>query len=158
MEEDGIELTESMRATIRQGIQAAGSRDEFARLAGVAKSGLQWWVGAGERRDSHITWATWARVRNVLAQLRLLDPADPRWILPSELRAEVLRLRAAAGRHTTIAAGDGAAVANGSHASASSAAPSEERAAARLDRLAAWILPSGLPPEDKLAALAIAHG
>lgn len=157
-EEEGVALTEELRSMVRQGIALDGGREEFAAAAGTSVPALQTWTGNGQRRSGRITWATWEGVRRHLAQLRLLDPADPRWMLPSELRAEVLRLRAANGHHTTIAAGDGAAVANGSHASASSAAPSEERAAARLDRLAAWILASGLSPEDKLAALAIAHG
>lgn len=159
-EEEGVALTDDLRSMVRQGITLDGGREEFAAAAGTSVPALQTWTGNGQRRSGRITWATWEGVRRHLAQLRLLDPADPRWMLPSELRAEVLRLRAANGSHTTISAGDGAAVANGSHASAQATMPSsaEERAAERLDRLAAWILASGLPPEDKLAALAIAHG
>lgn len=157
-DEEGVALTDDLRSMVRQGVRLDGCREAFAAAAGTSIPALQTWTGKGQRRSERITWATWEGVRSHLAQLRLLDPADPRWMLPSELRAEVLRLRAANGHHTTIAAGDGAAVANGSHASASSASPAEERAAARLDRLAAWILASSLSPDEKLAALAIAHG
>lgn len=162
-EEEGVALTDDLRSMVRQGITLDGGREEFAAAAGTSVPALQTWTGNGQRRSGRITWATWEGVRRHLAQLRLLDPADPHWMLPSELRAEVFRLRAivaANGSHTTISAGDGAAVANGSHASAQATTPSsaEERAAERLDRLAAWILASGLSPDEKLAALAIAHG
>lgn len=159
-EELGLALSLDLRELLEKGGYKAGGISAFCAACHIPASSYHFWTGNGKRKAEYITWDTWARVRNVLAQLRLLDPADPRWMLPSELRAEVLRLRAAAGRHTTIAAGDGAAVANGSHASAQATTSSsaEERAAERLDRLAAWILASGLPPEDKLAALAIAHG
>ena len=149
-DEEGVALTDELRSMVRQGVRLDGGREAFAAAAGTSIPALQTWTGNGQRRSERITWATWEGVRSHLAQLRLLDPADPRWMLPSELRAEVLRLRAI--------------VANGSHASASSvatqtpASPAEERAAERLDRLAAWILASTLSPDEKLAALAIAHG
>ena len=159
-DELGLAVTSELRALLEAGARQAGGVGAFCAACQTPANSYHFWMGGGKRKAEYVTWDTWARVRNVLAQLRLLDPADPRWMLPSELRAEVLRLRAANGHHTTIAAGDGAAVANGSHASAQATTPSsaEERAAERLDRLAAWILASGLPPEDKLAALAIAHG
>lgn len=161
-DEEGVALTEDLRSMVRQGVRLDGCREAFAAAAGTSIPALQTWTGKGQRRSERITWATWGGVRSHLAQLRLLDPADPRWMLPSELRAEVLRLRAIVDgtSPTTISAGDGAAVANGSHASAQATTPSpaEERAAERLDRLAAWILASSLSPDEKLAALSIAHG
>ncbi|MGN0878451.1 MAG: hypothetical protein ACI4WT_03210 [Oligosphaeraceae bacterium] len=147
---------------LEEGARKAGGVAAFCAACQTPKTSYHFWTGNGKRRAEFITWDTWERVRDALAQLRLLDPADPRWMLPSELRAEVLRLRdiVAAGSPTTISAGDGAAVANGSHASAQATTPSpaEERAAERLDRLAAWILASSLSPDEKLAALSIAHG
>lgn len=161
-EELGLVLSPELRELLEKGGQKAGGTSAFCAACRIPACSYHFWTGNGKRKAEYITWDTWERVRNALAQLRLLDPADPRWMLPSELRAEVLRLRAivAADSPTTISAGDGAAVANGSHASAQATTPSpaEERAAERLDRLAAWILASGLSPSEKLAALAIAHG
>lgn len=166
-EELGLALSPELRELLEKGGQKAGGTSAFCAACRIPACSYHFWTGNGKRKAEYITWDTWERVRNALAQLRLLDPADPRWMLPSELRAEVLRLRDivdAAGSPTTISAGDGAAVANGSHASASAAgaqtppSPAEERAAERLDRLAAWILASTLSPDEKLAALAIAHG
>ncbi len=163
-DELGLAVTSELRSLLEEGARKAGGVGAFCAACHTPANSYHFWMGMGKRKAEFVTWDTWERVRTALAQLRLLDPADPRWMLPSELRAEVLRLRAivaASGSQTTISAGDGAAVANGSHASAQATAPSaaEERAAERLDRLAAWILASSsLSPDEKLAALAIAHG
>ena len=163
-DELGLPVTNNLRALLEEGAHKAGGVASFCEACQTPKNSYHFWTGNGKRRAEYIVWDTWERVRNVLAQLRLINPNDPRWMLPSELRDEVIRLRAIIdGSPTTISAGDGAAVANGSHASASAATqspplPVEERAAERLDRLASWILSSGLSPEEKLAALAIAHG
>ena len=54
---------------------------------------LSRWLGNANEKTFSITWEQWAKVRDYLLKENLIDPDDPRWMLPSQLRQVALAAR-----------------------------------------------------------------
>ena len=165
-QEVGIILTTEVKAMLREGIAKEGSYALFAKACNVPKASVGFWIGEGKRQGVWIPWDSWIGVRDCLSRHGLLAADEPRWLLPSEMLAELERLRAERGESATATAtGAGSAAAAGSGARATAApvtqitpSESETEAIRKLERLASWIIACpDISPEAKLRAMAIIH-
>ena len=84
--ESGIRITEEVRNLVNRAIEIAGSQNRLHEETKINQGSLSFWTGKGNRKGEIITWDQWKPLRNYLAAHRALDAADPRWMLPSELR------------------------------------------------------------------------
>lgn len=164
--EHGVEIDDAMHQVLTQAASIAGSRLQLSKQLGIGFSTLNNWYGNNYRKGEYITWEQWKPLREFLEAHGLLDADEPRWLLPSELLAELERLRAERGESATATAtGAGSAAAAGSGARATAApvtqitpSESETEAIRKLERLASWIIACpDLSPEAKLRAMAIIH-
>ncbi len=161
-EEMGVKIDDRVRSMLLNGAQACGSKRQFAQECGCPASAITQWLADGKRKGEYITWGVWKGVRECLSRHGLLDADEPRWLLPSELLAELERLRQERGGSAT-ASGAGSAAASGAGARATAApvnqtTASEAEAVRKLERLASWIIACpDLSPEAKLRAMAIIH-
>ena len=85
-EESGIKITEEVRNLVNHAIEIAGSQNRLHEETKISQVAISYWTGKGNRKGEIITWDQWKPLRNYLAAHRALDAADPRWMLPSELR------------------------------------------------------------------------
>ena len=85
-EDFGIPINQEVEELLQKAISHAGNRRQLALQLKIGTTTISNWLGASDRKGQYITWDQWKPLRNYLAAHRALDAADPRWMLPSELR------------------------------------------------------------------------
>ena len=84
--EFGIEITEGVLQLLQKAVTHAGNKLQLSKQIKVGFSTLNNWIGINSRKGQYITWDQWKPLRDYLASRGEIDRADPRWMLPSELR------------------------------------------------------------------------
>lgn len=85
-EDFGIPINQEVEELLQKAISHAGNRRQLALQLKIGTTTISNWLGASDRKGQYITWDQWKPLRDYLAAHRALDAADPRWMLPSELR------------------------------------------------------------------------
>ena len=89
-DELGIQIDDEIRKTLEKAVSKAGNRRKLCLLLKISYTTLGNWLGANERQGEYITWAQWPSIRDYLVANQLLNGFDPRWLIPSEMRARLL--------------------------------------------------------------------
>jgi hypothetical protein len=92
--ENGMPIDTQVLNFLNRGVQREGRQSKFARLLGVTEMSLSTWLKKTKIDTSCIAWDQWAKIRTYLVDIGDIQQDDPQWMLPSELRDEVYRLRA----------------------------------------------------------------
>lgn len=82
----GIEITDEIRAIFKAGIAKEGSQGKLALAMGVPPQNIQNWRGEGKHKGEFILWNQWEKIRPYFVSRGLIDGNDPRWLTPSEMR------------------------------------------------------------------------
>lgn len=91
--EIGIKITDDVKQLLMEAVSIAGNKRQFSILIHTNEASIGNWLGDSKRGASYITWDKWRPVRDFLAAHNLIDKTSARWMLPSELRLEVNKLR-----------------------------------------------------------------
>ena len=85
-EETGIRIDNEIKALLTKAIKIAGNRLKLAKELKFNNSNvIKTWMGDGNQKGKYIMWSHWLIVRTYLYSHGLLvNPNDPRWLIPSE--------------------------------------------------------------------------
>ena len=85
-----IELTDSLKNLLKNRIRNEGGVRKYASVVGLDPTHVSRFVGT-QNPIQAISWELWPQIREDLESHGAIVRGDPRWMLPSEMRAALMR-------------------------------------------------------------------
>lgn len=90
--ESGLEVTDALRDVLKKALSHEGKQSLLAVALSETETNIGRWLGtAKSRNDKSISWEKWSKIRHYLLAHGDIEACDPRYMLPSEMRAALLK-------------------------------------------------------------------